>query len=198
MLAHVLVSFLAPSPLGAMHNIEVSMTKEYVVLVDNQGEFQGLQEKMAAHREGALHLAFSVLLYRDGEAGREYLLHQRAQHKYHSGGLWTNTCCSHPRQHESVEQAGIRRLAEEMGITQVSALTNVGHFCYHAQLDNQLSEHELDHVLVAKVGDLSFTPSPEEVMAYRWWPEQEIKMALVSEPERFTAWFSQVFDFACQ
>ncbi len=172
------------------------MTEEYVILVDSQGEFQGLQEKMAAHKEGALHLAFSVLLYRNTPSGREYLLQQRAMHKYHSGGLWTNTCCSHPRQHESIEQAGIRRLAEEMGITDVNALTDIGHFCYHATLDNQLFEHELDHVLVADAGEISVVPNPDEVMDYRWWKEEDIKQALVSQPELFTAWFSQVFAFA--
>lgn len=168
------------------------MTEEYVVLVDEQGHECGLQEKMQAHREGALHLAFSVLLYRNTAVGREYLLHQRALGKYHSGGLWTNTCCSHPRQGETLSQAGIRRLQEEMGITITTTLTNVGQFCYYAELDNQLIEHELDHVLIANGEGLIFTPNPAEVMAYRWWPIAELQQQVQQTPQQFTAWFAQV------
>ena len=168
------------------------MTEEYVILVDEQGHPLGLQEKMQAHRDGALHLAFSVLLYRDTACGREYLLHQRALDKYHSGGLWTNTCCSHPRQGETISRAGIRRLQEEMGITLTTPLTDVGHFCYYAQLDQQLIEHELDHVLIANGEGLVFTPNPAEVMAYRWWPIVELQQQLHQEPQLFTAWFAQV------
>ncbi|KAE8176453.1 isopentenyl-diphosphate Delta-isomerase [Photobacterium carnosum] len=168
------------------------MTEEYVVLVDEQGHELGLQEKMQAHREGVLHLAFSVLLYRDTPSGREYLLHQRALEKYHSGGLWTNTCCSHPRQDESFSQAGIRRLQEEMGITLSTKLTDVGQFCYYAELDNQLIEHELDHVLIANGDGLVFTPNVAEVMAYRWWSTAELKLQLQQAPQLFSAWFAQV------
>ncbi|MEC6798415.1 MULTISPECIES: isopentenyl-diphosphate Delta-isomerase [Photobacterium] len=168
------------------------MTEEYVVLVDEQGHELGLQEKMQAHRDGTLHLAFSVLLYRDTPSGREYLLHQRALEKYHSGGLWTNTCCSHPRKGESFSQAGIRRLQEEMGITLPTKLTDVGHFCYYAKLDQQLIEHELDHVLIANGDGLVFTPNTAEVMAYRWWSIAELQLQLQQAPQLFTAWFAQV------
>ncbi|SMY37829.1 isopentenyl-diphosphate Delta-isomerase [Photobacterium andalusiense] len=174
------------------------MTEEYVVLVDEQGHELGLQEKMQAHRDGALHLAFSVLLYRDTASGREYLLHQRALEKYHSGGLWTNTCCSHPRQGETMSQAGVRRLQEEMGITLTTSLTDIGDFCYFANLDHQLIEHELDHVLIANGEGLVFTPNPAEVMAYRWWSMAELELQLQQAPQLFTAWFAQVLDFAEQ
>ncbi|KJG14176.1 isopentenyl-diphosphate delta-isomerase [Photobacterium iliopiscarium] len=174
------------------------MTEEYVVLVDEQGHELGLQEKMQAHRDGTLHLAFSVLLYRDTPSGREYLLHQRALEKYHSGGLWTNTCCSHPRQGESFSQAGIRRLQEEMGITLSTHLIDVGHFCYYATLDQQLIEHELDHVLIAKGDGLVFTPNAAEVMAYRWWSIAELQLQLQQAPQLFTAWFAQVLAIAEQ
>lgn len=174
------------------------MTEEYVVLVDEQGHELGLQEKMQAHRDGALHLAFSVLLYRDTASGREYLLHQRALEKYHSGGLWTNTCCSHPRQGETMSQAGVRRLQEEMGITLTTSLTDVGDFCYFANLDHQLIEHELDHVLIANGEGLVFTPNPAEVMAYRWWSAAELGLQLQQAPQLFTAWFAQVLDLAEQ
>ena len=174
------------------------MTEEYVVLVDEQGHELGLQEKMQAHRDGTLHLAFSVLLYRDTPSGREYLLQQRALEKYHSGGLWTNTCCSHPRQGESFSQAGIRRLQEEMGITLSTHLIDVGHFCYYATLDQQLIEHELDHVLIEKGDGLVFTPNAAEVMAYRWWSIAELQLQLQQAPQLFTAWFAQVLALAEQ
>ncbi|WP_064605928.1 isopentenyl-diphosphate Delta-isomerase [Photobacterium sp. J15] len=168
--------------------------EEQVVLVDPQGSVLGLQEKMQAHRDGALHLAFSVLLYRETGNGKEFLMQQRAMGKYHSGGLWTNTCCSHPRQGETLEQAGLRRLEEEMGIVDLEHLEDVAAFVYRAELDNQLVEHELDHVLVAGVSELEVTPNADEVMAYRWWPQAELEQALESEPHRFTAWFGKVFE----
>ncbi|MBY5948067.1 isopentenyl-diphosphate Delta-isomerase [Photobacterium rosenbergii] len=168
------------------------MIEEQVILVDPQGRELGVEEKMQAHRDGALHLAFSVLLYRDGGNEREFLMQQRALGKYHSGGLWTNTCCSHPRLGESMSQAGIRRLGEEMGIVGIHELSDVASFVYHAELDNDLVEHELDHVLVAEASDIAITANPEEVMAYRWWAQSELQAALVQEPECFTAWFPQV------
>ncbi|UTV27384.1 isopentenyl-diphosphate Delta-isomerase [Photobacterium atrarenae] len=171
------------------------MAQEQVVLVDPQGRILGSQEKMQAHRDGALHLAFSVLLYRERAGGREFLMQQRARGKYHSGGLWTNTCCSHPRQEEPLEQAGIRRLAEEMGITGVTRLDDIARFIYRAELDNQLIEHELDHVLVACVSGLEIVPNPDEVMAHCWWPEEKLAQAVVETPERFTAWFPQVLAY---
>ncbi|WP_281222908.1 isopentenyl-diphosphate Delta-isomerase [Photobacterium sanguinicancri] len=169
------------------------MKKERVVLVTPEGEPIGLQEKMQAHYDGQLHLAFSVLLYRDGEQGREYLLHQRAMGKYHSGGLWTNTCCSHPRQNEPFIDAGLRRLREEMGVVGSIPLQDVATFLYRAELDNGLVEHELDHVLIAKCGQIQLAPSEDEVMAYRWWPESDVIAALDNTPSIFTAWFSQVW-----
>ncbi|AJR09949.1 isopentenyl-diphosphate Delta-isomerase [Photobacterium gaetbulicola] len=172
------------------------MIEEQVILVDPQGRELGVEEKMQAHRDGVLHLAFSVLLYRDRGNEREFLMQQRALGKYHSGGLWTNTCCSHPRQGESMEQAGIRRLAEEMGVVDIQALVDVANFVYRAELGNGLVEHELDHVLVASATDITVVPNPEEVLAYRWWPQSELQTALEQAPEHFTAWFPQVLALA--
>ncbi len=172
---------------------------DHVVLVDRQGNISGQKEKMAAHISGELHQAFSVMLYRKSATGEfEYLLQQRAKGKYHSGGLWTNTCCSHPRLYESLEQACMRRLWEEMGISQPLALTEADVFCYYAQLDNNLIEHERDHVWVGEANELVIEPNPSEVMAYRWWPASDIDKALINTPERFTAWFSEVFAIARQ
>ncbi|WP_413111163.1 isopentenyl-diphosphate Delta-isomerase [Thaumasiovibrio sp. DFM-14] len=168
------------------------MSAEKVVLVSECGAPLGLQDKMQAHIDGALHLAFSVLLYRQGENEREYLLQQRALTKYHSGGLWTNTCCSHPRDGEAFIKAGARRLIEEMGLTLEKPLRDIGHFIYCADLDNALIEHELDHVLIAEVETLTFTPNPEEVMATQWIPRRALLDKLASSPQQFTAWFNSV------
>ncbi|UTM56891.1 isopentenyl-diphosphate Delta-isomerase [Photobacterium sp. CCB-ST2H9] len=169
------------------------MSREFVILVNQAGEHLGLAEKMQAHRDGLLHLAFSVLLYRETATGREFLLQQRAMGKYHSGGLWTNTCCSHPREGESLQQAASRRLDEELGIKDVTSFEEVARFIYRAALDNDLVEHELDYVLVAETPVLALAPNVDEVMAYRWWPEAELSACLAQSPETFTAWFSEVY-----
>ncbi|KXF80372.1 isopentenyl-diphosphate Delta-isomerase [Enterovibrio coralii] len=170
------------------------MLKDQVVLVTEKGEPIGLAEKMAAHQEGLLHLAFSVMIYRDTQAGREYLLQQRALSKYHSGGLWTNTCCSHPMQGEAFEAAAKRRLFEELGIEMPLEFAMGDLFCYRAELDNNLTEHELDQIILCKADDVPLNPNPDEVMSWRWWPQQELVSEMQASPERFTAWFSQVVE----
>lgn len=170
------------------------MLRDQVVLVTESGEPTGLAEKLAAHQQGLLHLAFSVMIYRETPAGREYLLQQRALGKYHSGGLWTNTCCSHPMQGEPVDVAARRRLNEELGIVAPLDLKLGDRFCYRAELENGLTEHELDQVIVSCVDDVDLVPDPEEVMNWRWWTEREIGEALREKPEQFTAWFRQVLD----
>jgi isopentenyl-diphosphate Delta-isomerase len=142
---------------------------EQVILVNEQDEPLGLMEKMEAHEKGILHRAFSVFLFNDRH---QLLLQKRALTKYHSGGLWTNTCCSHPRENEEVLDAGNRRLREEMGIQ--SQLTNVFSFVYRAELDNNLIEHELDHVLVGTFNDTP-QPNPEEVMDWKYIDLEEIR-----------------------
>ncbi|MDD7806052.1 MAG: isopentenyl-diphosphate Delta-isomerase [Endozoicomonas sp. (ex Botrylloides leachii)] len=167
---------------------------EHVVLVDKYGNVSGQKEKLKAHQSGELHQAFSIMLYQQSASGNyEYLLQQRAQSKYHSGGLWTNTCCSHPRPGEKLEQGCIRRLKEEMGILQSLQLKEIGVFCYHAYLDNGLIEHERDHIWVAEAHALTIEPEPAEVMHYEWCPVHKIHARLAQYPEQFTAWFSEVF-----
>ncbi|MGF1708817.1 isopentenyl-diphosphate Delta-isomerase [Enterovibrio baiacu] len=168
------------------------MLKNQVVLVTECGQQTGLADKMAAHEQGLLHLAFSVMIYRETTKGREYLLQQRAQSKYHSGGLWTNTCCSHPMQGESFEKAATRRLNEELGIVAPLAFEMGVSFCYRAELDNNLTEHELDQIILCKVDEVELVPNPEEIMDWRWWPQQEMSAAMAQSPEQFTAWFEQV------
>lgn len=138
-------------------------------------------EKMEAHQKGVLHRAFSVLIHQNGKI----LLQQRSLNKYHSSGLWSNTCCSHPRPGETLANAGNRRLKEEMGID--CAVTPYFHFIYKAQLDGGLIEHELDYVLFGSY-DGAIHPNPDEVMDYKWIHWNELVEDITEHPERYTAW----------
>lgn len=156
---------------------------ETVVLVDEDDQAIGVAEKMDAHERGLLHRAFSVFAL---NGAGELLLQRRARAKYHSGGLWTNTCCSHPRPGEGVEEAARRRLREEMGIDVelVPAFT----FLYRAELEGGLVEHELDHVLVgAFEGDPR--PSSGEVEGWWWAGLAELEADVLRRPEAYTVWF---------
>lgn len=160
--------------------------EEQVILVDEQDNELGTMGKLEAHQQGILHRAISVFIFNDQ---RELLLHQRASTKYHSGGLWTNTCCSHPRPGEKVEDAAVRRLNEEMGL--VCSLTKAFDFTYRAQLDGGLTEHELDHVFIG-YGNTDPQPDPAEVMNWKWMHQRELKQLLDQYPEQFTAWFNMI------
>lgn len=160
---------------------------EMVILVDPQDREIGTEEKLKAHRDGKLHRAFSVFVF---NAKGEMLLQQRAFNKYHSGGLWTNACCSHPRPQEPVEQAAKRRLQEEMGIDCV--LRKAFHFIYKAKLDGGLIEHELDHVFIGNY-DGKITPDANEVADYRWLTIHALKNELQNSLEKYTVWFQLAF-----
>ena len=162
--------------------------EEMVVLVDEQDNELGVMEKMEAHKTGSLHRAFSVFIFNGND---ELMLQRRAVHKYHSGGLWTNTCCSHPRPHEAVMAAGNRRLQEEMGIT--APLEQVFSFIYRADLDNNLTEHELDHVLVGRT-ERQPVINPDEVDSWKYMSMQDVRAAIDLTPESFTEWFKICFD----
>ena len=159
---------------------------EYVVLVDETDTEIGLAEKITAHQKNLLHRAFSVFIYRKN-SGIELLLQQRALHKYHSPGLWTNTCCSHPRLGEDLVQAGKRRLFEELGVS--AELQNIGWFHYNAHFDNGLSENEIDHVLIGKIPeDTNIAHNPDEVHNYRWIGLKELESEIAAKPQMFTPW----------
>lgn len=160
---------------------------EQVILVDELDNEVGTMEKMEAHRKAALHRAFSVCIF---NTKGELLLQQRAPGKYHSPGLWTNTCCSHPRPGEGITEAGTRRLQEEMGFT--VALQPQFSFIYKTGFPNGLFEHELDHVL-AGVYDGPVQPDPAEVAGYAHWSLDEIAARLQEHPTHFTAWFHLLF-----
>ncbi|NKB46683.1 MAG: isopentenyl-diphosphate Delta-isomerase [Legionellales bacterium] len=162
-----------------------------VILVDEQDQAIGTAEKLAAHQQALLHRAFSIFIFHLGEQGYECLLQQRQLDKYHSGGLWTNTCCSHPAPDETVLAAAQRRLMEEMGM--VAELVEIGCFHYTAALDNQLTENEMDHVLVGLVEDKTVQPNPTEAMSHRWLTLAELSTELDRHPHQFTAWFAQAW-----
>lgn len=156
---------------------------EEVVLVNERDEPVGTMEKMEAHRQAILHRAFSVFVF---NKNGDVLMQQRAFSKYHSGGLWTNTCCSHPRPGEPVLDAAHRRLQEEMGFN--TALTKAFDFTYKADFENGLTEHEFDHVFTGIYdGPIDF--NTDEVAAYAFMPVGQLEQQIQEIPERFTAWF---------
>ncbi|MDG1160415.1 MAG: isopentenyl-diphosphate Delta-isomerase [Flavobacteriales bacterium] len=156
---------------------------EEVILVNEQDVAIGRMEKMEAHEKGLLHRAFSIFIF---NSKGEMLLHQRAIEKYHSGGLWTNACCSHPRVNESLQDATNRRLQEEMGLS--CLMDKVFQFIYKAELDHGLTEHELDHVFVG-ISDDEPIPNPEEVASFRYASLEAIDEELLAQPQIFTEWF---------
>ncbi|MBL7747518.1 MAG: isopentenyl-diphosphate Delta-isomerase [Chitinophagaceae bacterium] len=158
-----------------------------VILVDVNDNPVGKAEKMQAHKEGLLHRAFSVFIF---NSQGKMLLQQRAQHKYHSGGLWTNACCSHPEPGEETDAAALRRLHEEMGFT--VPVTKLFSFVYKASFDNGLTEYEFDHVFAGKYdGVIDF--NKQEVMDYCYKSMDEVESALFLHPDQYTAWFHIAF-----
>ncbi len=156
---------------------------EYVILVDEKDNQLGLMEKMEAHEKGLLHRAFSVFLF---NSKGEMLLQQRAFSKYHSGGLWTNACCSHPRDGEQTIAAAHRRLKEEMGFD--CEIKKAFHFIYKSALDNNLTEHELDHVFIGEY-EGEIIPNPEEVESYQYMPVSALVKDVENNPQNYTEWF---------
>ena len=164
------------------------MATELVVLVDEHDRELGTEEKIAAHKSGRLHRAFSVFV--TDPAGR-ILLQRRAAGKYHSAGLWSNTCCGHPRPGEAILDAAHRRLQEEMGFDCV--LEDNFTFRYRAELDSGLTEHELDHVVT---GTFSGTPRPDprEVAEWRPVPLGELVTDLSRNPHHYSAWLQRAVE----
>jgi len=160
---------------------------EYVVLVDENDKALGTMEKMEAHEKGLLHRAFSVFIF---NTKGELLLQQRALSKYHSGGLWTNTCCSHPRPEEATINAAERRLFEEMGLK--IPLIKIFDFVYKASFSNGLTEHEFDHVFIGYSDDkpdINIT----EVENYAYRSVDVVAKIIESTPEFYTEWFLIAF-----
>ena len=174
----------AGSAVPAAEKGKRSMNRENdLILVDLDDREIGYGEKMEVHRKGLLHRAFSVFLFH----GDHLLIQQRAAGKYHCAGLWANTCCSHPRAGQSLEDAAAQRLTEECGIARVP-LREAGSFVYRSVFRNGLTEYELDHVFVGEYGG-AFSPDPDEIAELRYVPLAELKEDMIASPEKYAPWF---------
>lgn len=158
------------------------MTNE-VILVNEEDEVIGTMEKLRAHQEGVLHRAFSVFIF---NSEGKMLIHRRALDKYHSGGLWTNTCCSHPAPGEDTLTSALRRLQEEMGLA--CSIKKLFDFTYRAEVGHGLTEYEFDHVFAGVCNDAP-KPDPTEVCDWKWVHLEAVKAEIQLHPEHFTAWF---------
>lgn len=163
------------------------MPEEIITLVDRDDTVIGGGEKMKVHGENVLHRAFSILVF---TSEGKLILQRRAEGKYHCGGLWTNTCCGHPRYGEETPVAAARRLPEEMGFS--CPLTEVGAFHYQIDFDNGLHENEIDHVFCG-IYDGEVVPNPEEVGEVRYETLGILESEMAADPERFTYWFREIF-----
>jgi isopentenyl-diphosphate Delta-isomerase len=157
-----------------------------IILVNDSDEEIGTGEKLMVHQEGLLHRAFSILVFNNNN---ELLIHQRTGHKYHSGNLWTNTCCGHPNAGEEINDAAHRRLGEEMGFD--TSLDFLYKFQYRAQFENALVENEIDHVFVGNY-DADFIVNPEEVADYKWVTIEFLLEDVAENPEKYTFWFKEI------
>ena len=165
------------------------MSEEKVILVDKNDNQVGLMPKLEAHEKGLLHRAFSIFIF---NSRYELLLQKRASSKYHSGGLWTNTCCSHPREGEDTLDAANRRLYEEMGIK--TSLRKVYDFIYKAKLDNQLTEHEFDHVFYG-VCDSDPKLNKDEAEDFKWVDMETLNNDIIKNEDNYTVWFKIAFEY---
>jgi isopentenyl-diphosphate delta-isomerase len=161
--------------------------QDEVILVNELDEPIGSMEKMEVHRKALLHRAFSVFIF---NVRGDMLLQQRAHKKYHSAGLWTNACCSHPRPGEGTKDAALRRLSEELGFT--AGLRKIFDFTYRSEFENGLTEFEFDHVFLG-VHDGDIHPDKNEVNDYCFKSLDEIEANLASNPQHYTIWFQQAF-----
>ena len=160
---------------------------EEVILVNEQDEETGAMEKMEAHRKGRLHRAFSIFIFNNKN---EILLQQRAVNKYHSGGLWSNACCSHPKPGETIDAAAKRRLKEELGFE--TELEKIFEFTYNTSFENGLTEYEFDHVFAGIYNDeIQFNKTEVQDICFR--SMSEIESDLQTHPHKFTPWFLIAF-----
>jgi isopentenyl-diphosphate delta-isomerase len=164
------------------------MIENQIILVDSNDIQIGIMEKMEAHRKALLHRAISVFIF---NTKGEWLLQRRAITKYHSGGLWTNTCCSHPFPGEANIDSANRRLMEEMGLK--SSLKELFSFIYKEELDNDLTEHELDHVFYG-ISDELPKINPEEVMEWKYVSYYSLYQDIIKNPDHYTFWFKKIVE----
>ncbi len=161
----------------------LNLMREDIILVDELNNQVGVGGKLEVHKIGQLHRAFSIYTF---NSKGELLLQKRATGKYHSGGLWTNTCCGHPRNTEKVLDGANRRLMEEFGFN--APLREISNFRYKVELDNHLTENEFLHVFVSNK-NAAPKPNPEEIEDWEWMPFMEVKTDIKIHPENYTKWF---------
>ncbi|MBN8511834.1 MAG: isopentenyl-diphosphate Delta-isomerase [Rickettsiales bacterium] len=164
---------------------------EQVILVDSNNNTIGEEEKIKAHQLGLLHRAFSIFVLRKNQVP-EVLFQKRALAKYHSSGLWTNSCCGHPRPGETVQEAANRRLQEEIGLNLL--LKEIGVFTYKANVGNNLIEHEIDHVFIGYWQGQPIIPNPEEVEQLKWYDLDKVLKEINNKPSLYTAWIGQALE----
>jgi len=164
------------------------ITDIQVVLVDENNKELGTMEKIEAHKKGLLHRAVSVFIF---NSKGEWLLQQRALHKYHSKGLWSNTSCTHPYPDETSKHAAERRLYEEMGLD--VSLEEIFSFTYKIELENGMIEHELDHVFVGFSDNIPLI-NREEVESWKYLLVEDLKKDLIQNPDKYSFWFREIFD----
>ncbi len=170
------------------------MERTQVILVNDQDQQIGIAQKIEAHQQALLHRAFSVFIFREHNEVTELLMQQRHADKYHCGGLWTNTCCSHPQPGEDTISAGQARLQEELGFS--VPLVSAGQFIYQATFDNGLTEHEYDHVLVGQYNGPINQYNRHEIAQVRWMSLSDIETWLKQHPEALTPWFATALELA--
>jgi len=169
------------------------MTKtEHIILVNHQDQETGTMEKLEAHREGKLHRAFSVLIFNSQD---ELMLQKRADSKYHCGGMWTNACDGHPRPGEDIKAAARRRLQEELGFD--CDLVEALRFTYWVELDHDLKEHEVDHVLIGRF-DGEPSPDPAEASDWKWIGWEALEQDLEDCFDDYAAWSKIAFKYRAQ
>ncbi|MDQ7092845.1 isopentenyl-diphosphate Delta-isomerase [Desulfosporosinus sp. PR] len=161
---------------------------EYITAVDINDRVISQVEKMEAHFKGVLHRAFSIFIF---NSSKQLLLQKRNKDKYHSGGLWTNTCCGHPRYGETLTDAIHRRLGEEMGVS--CELKELFSFLYQVGFENKLIENEYDHIFIGTYNGIC-CPNFNEVEEYKWVNVNEIKLEMAISPQNYTYWFRCLFD----
>lgn len=165
------------------------MSNEMVILVDEDDREIGFCPKIDAHIRGNLHRAFSLIVFNDK---KEMLIHKRASGKYHSAGLWTNACCSHPRPGEEVNTAVVRRCKEELGLD-IGIPVLKGKFIYKVQFDNGLTEHELDYVYEIEIKEIP-KPNKEEIEECKFISLHELKSDIKKNPNQYTYWFKEIIN----
>lgn len=182
--------------LSSGFDVETIKTKEKsldeLIIVDHQDRPVGLTTKLHAHKNSILHRAFSIFIFRFRNNLLEILLQKRAKNKYHSGSLWSNSCCGHAKPGEDTLITAIKRLKDELGI--MCSLYEIGVFRYYAKVNHGLSENEIDHVFVGNYDDIDIHPNPDEVEDYSWMTLLDLLKDINNNPKKYTPWIKGALD----